>query len=87
MITGKTESGFEYEVSENALNDWELLELLGQIQDGEMFALTKAVKRFFGEVQLARLKEHLRDDSGIIPADAVSAVFAEVMASIKDGKK
>ena len=40
MITAKTNDGFEIELSEDALDDAELLDALGGMQDGNVFDMT-----------------------------------------------
>ncbi len=42
MITGKTESGFRYELDEETLDDYELLEILCDIDNGNESLITKA---------------------------------------------
>lgn len=41
MITAKTNDGFEIELSEDALDDAELLDALGGMQDGNVFDMSR----------------------------------------------
>ena len=41
MITAKTEDGFTVELSEDTLDDAELLDALGGMQDSDVFAMGK----------------------------------------------
>lgn len=70
-MTGKTKSGFEYDIPEEAADDYELLEELMKIDDGDFTGVTKAVHRLLGEEQTKKLKEHLRGDNGRVSAVAM----------------
>lgn len=44
MKTAKTKSGFEFTVKDSALDNWELLEVLSDIDDGKTQKMGAAVK-------------------------------------------
>ena len=48
MVTGTTQSGFNYEVEDEVLDDYELLELLNKADEGEGGAMLKAAERLLG---------------------------------------
>jgi len=81
-IKGKTPSGFKFEISERRLNNYELLELIGEVDEGNGQAFPKVLKLLFGEEQAKAFKDHLREEDGIIPnkkiADELKAVFETV---------
>lgn len=60
MIKGKTSSGFEYELKREDLDDYELLEVLHEIDKGNEGLIPEMVDRLLGEDQKTRLKEHIR---------------------------
>ena len=62
MTMGKTESGFEYSLDPEALDDYELLEELCAIDNGDTSRITVANE------QMKKLKEHLRNEKGRVPA-------------------
>ena len=66
-IKGKTPSGFKFEISERRLNNYELLELIGEVDEGNGQAFPKVLKLLFGEEQAKAFKDHLREEDGIIP--------------------
>lgn len=61
MIKGTTASGFDFEIEESALDNWELLEALVDIDDGHIGGAVHALKMLLGEKQFKALKEHCRD--------------------------
>lgn len=81
MITGKTTSGFEYVLSDDVLDDYELLETLNEVDKGNMGKIVDVVNILLGSEQKNRLKDHLRKD-GIVSAakimDEVSDIFEQV---------
>lgn len=86
MRRGKTESGFEFEVNEEILDDYELLELLCQIDDGDTQCTIKMVDRLLGSEQKEKLKDHVRDENGKVSARKLLAEVGEIFNLIKEGK-
>lgn len=81
MITGKTKSGFEYELADDVLDDYELLETLNEIDKGEMGKIVDVVDILLGSEQKKRLKEHLRENGKVSAAkimDEISYIFENV---------
>ena len=86
MLKGKTKSGFEFEVKDDALDDWELLEALTKIDRGEFSYFIDAAKMLLGEEQLSRLKEHSRNENGRISVERMSIEIQEIFESGNDTK-
>lgn len=86
MVTGVTKTGFGYEIDEEILDDYEFLEILLKIDEGETAYALKMVERLLGEKQRDRLKEHLRTEKGRVPATKLIAETMEIFESIKAGK-
>lgn len=80
-----TESGFTCDLDIDALNDWELHEILmdgGELVDSRF---TRAVmEKCMSKDDAKALKEHVRTESGRIPADAM---VKEVMELLQQSKK
>ena len=55
MLKGISASGFEFEIDEEVLDDWEMLELLQEIDDGKIGKLAKAIVFLLGEEQYEKL--------------------------------
>lgn len=68
MITGKTESGFEFQLDEENLDDYELLENLCDIDNGDVSKITIAANQLLGKEQMKALKEHVRNEKGRVSA-------------------
>lgn len=86
MIAGKTKSGFEFTVKDTALDNWELLEVLSDIDDGKTQKIGAAVKLLLGTEQADALKEHCRNDEGIVPASAMMAEISEIFTVLRENK-
>lgn len=82
MLKGKTETGFSYEVSDESLNDYELVEILAEV-DTNPLLLPKLVNKLLGKEQKKKLLDHLRTEDGKVPIDAISA---EIMDIFQNGK-
>lgn len=76
MITGTTNSGFAFEIEEETLDDYELLESLSKVDKGEVLSITETVDRLLGEEQKDKLKEHIRNVQGRI---TIAAMMDEVV--------
>lgn len=83
---GKTSSGFEYELDEAALDDYELLEDLCELDEGNMAKTSSVLKRLIGVEQKERLKEHLRTETGRVPMSKMMAEIEEIFKNVKEGK-
>lgn len=85
MITGETKSGFIYSVSNEALDDYELLETLASIDAGDSGLIPQMVTLLLGEEQKNKLKEHCKVDGRISSAKMLSEV-SEILTSNSAGK-
>lgn len=82
----KTRSGFEIELSEDFLDDDELMRDLIAVEDNDLRAMLRLEDRFFRKEDLARLYDHLRDENGKVPMSAVQNTIGELLTSIVAGK-
>ena len=80
MIKGKTESGFEFTISEDIKNDYELVENLGELEDNPLI-LGKIVNQILGKEQAKRLKDHIRNEKGIVPTDKMTEEVRDIFAT------
>lgn len=80
MLKGITKSGFEYEVEDKALDSWELLESLVEVDEGNVGAIVKVARQLLSKAQLDSLKEHCRDiDTGIVSRNKMLAEIADIL--------
>ena len=84
MITAKTKDGFEIELSEDALDDAELLDALGGMQDGNVFDMSRL--RLLGKEGRKKLYDHLRTPDGRVTVAKVADALGELMNSFTAGK-
>ena len=86
MIEGKTKSGFKFELDEEVLNDYETIELLGDVEENPLI-FPKVVKRILGDEQTIALKNHVRDEKGRVNAEKITAEVADIFKTQKQLKK
>ena len=72
MITAKTESGFSIELEDDALEDQELFDAISGMQDGNVFSMSHLTERLLGTEGRKKLYDHLRNDKGRVPPQAVA---------------
>ena len=82
MISGVTKSGFAYEISEARLKNYELVELLADV-DTNPLLLPKLVKAMLGDELADKLKDHIRDDEGLVDLEKINLEIAEIFESQK----
>lgn len=86
MIKGKTNSGFEFQLNDNVLDNMELLELMVEVQNGNPAALIPSFRMVLGDEQHKALYDHLRTEDGRVPVKAAAEAFAEIVKTAKQGK-
>ncbi|MDO5016537.1 MAG: hypothetical protein Q4E09_05980 [Eubacteriales bacterium] len=84
-ITGKTLSGFEFELNPIVLNDYELLEDLAEVEENPIKA-TAVIERILGKDQKNRLLDHVRGEDGVAKIDSVMEEFANIFNAASDLK-
>lgn len=80
MLEGKTKSGFEFSIPDEALDNMELIETLAGV-DKNPLLLPRLVTQLLGEDQKQELYDHLRTDSGVVPVTKVSDEIMEIFQS------
>lgn len=85
-LTGVTKSGFAYSILEKNLNNYELVEVLGELETNPLF-LPKVLKLLLGKEQVEKLKNHLRDADGIIDTEKMVAELEDIFKAQQKLKK
>ena len=80
MISGKTRTGFEYTIDEEALNDYEILELMAKVRNNDVLSIFELIERLLGEEQKNRLKEHCRVN-GRVPISAINDEIVDIFTN------
>lgn len=74
----KTSSGFEFEVNEDIMDDWEFIE---DMAAGTAVAEVKAMQRILGEKQYKALKDHIRGKDGKVSFKAMDRELSEIITA------
>lgn len=76
-----TVKGVKVKVAKNAMDDMETVELLGAMQNGDVFAFPKLCKKLFGDKSYETLKEKLKNSSGITTVTAMTEFFTQALTA------
>ena len=81
-MKNKTKSGFEYEIDSEAVDDWELVEVLSESNpnSGEYI---QTVKTVLGADQYKGLKAYLKDKEGKVKITSMLREFEEIISSVQ----
>ena len=85
-MKAKLNDGFEVEILDEVTDDWEFLEVLASIDEGETGQIVKAAKMLLGVDGVKLLKEHLRDKNGRVKSTAMVDALGEIMNSANESK-
>jgi hypothetical protein len=83
----KTSSGFTCKLDVDALNDWELYEILldgGELVDSRF--CRAVMQKCMSKADVEKLKKHVKTDDGRIPATAIVTEIMEILGKIKQEK-
>lgn len=87
MVSGKTVSGFEFELDEKVMDNMELVDALADASENNPIAMSRAVKLLLGDEQRRKLYDHLRTEDGRVPVAAVGKEAVEIVQAFgKQGK-
>lgn len=79
-MKAELKDGFVIELKEDCLDDWEFLELLDDIDNGNSGAIVRVAKVLLGAEGVKALKAHLKEDSKVTVTKMVAAL-TELMES------
>lgn len=77
MIKGKTKSGFAYQISEQRLNNYELIEAIQDIENNPL-KIVNVVNLLLGRDLADKLKDHVRDKEGFVPSESLTNEIMEI---------
>ena len=86
MEKGKTKSGFEFEVDAGVFDDWEILEKLNEIDNGNSSLMVDVARQVLGQEQLDALKEHVREEHGKVSITAMGEALGEIFEACNTSK-
>lgn len=82
MIKGKTKSGFNYEIDEEALNDYRLLKEIARVEE-EPLRFPFLLERLLTSEQEEKLLDHLEDEKGRVDPDKVMDEIKDIFSNTK----
>lgn len=82
MIKGKTKSGFNFEIDEEVVNDYEFIEVLADVDENPLKS-PKLFKMLLGDEQTNKLKEHIKAKNGKIPVKIMTEEIADILKNAK----
>ncbi len=85
-LTGVTKSGFAYSILEKNIKNYELVEALGEL-DTNPLALPRVLNLLLGKEQTQKLKDHVRDEDGIIDTEKVTLELEDIFKTQERLKK
>lgn len=86
MLQGTTTTGFAFELEEEVLDDYELLEALRSLDKGDGQCVIDVVDRLLGEKQKEKLKDHIRNEKGRVSVKRLMDEVAEIFHACNAGK-
>ena len=82
-MKGKLKNGFEYEVNDNILDNWEFVKLCRKIQKDSLCAVD-FLDMALGEEQEEALCESLRGKDGIVHTSDVASAIEQISTAINE---
>lgn len=81
MLSGKTASGFAWQVEGEFGDDYELLEAIRRV-DSNPTAVVDVIELSLGREQAQRLKEHLRAQNGRVRISDMQTELSEIFQQV-----
>ena len=86
MAKGKTETGFKFEVNDNIAEDYELIEMIAEVDENPLVT-PKLLNKLLGKEQVKALKDHIREEDGTVNVYKMLAEVKAIFDSLSDSKK
>ncbi|MGX7104126.1 hypothetical protein [Globicatella sanguinis] len=86
MAKGKTETGFKFEVKDNIVEDYELIEMIAEVDENPLVT-PKLLNKLLGTEQVKALKDHIREDDGTVNVYKMLAEVKAIFDSLSESKK
>ena len=84
MRKGTTSNGFNFKISDEALDDWELVETLDELEENPQ-RMVKVAKILLGTEQLNALKESCKEN-GRVSLKKMTSEITDILNSSKETK-
>ena len=83
----KLTNGFEVQVDEQTLHDWEVVELICELENGNSTKLPALVAAILGEDQKKGLVAHIKAEKGRCTVEDMAAAMVEIFQQLNDSEK
>ena len=83
----KTKDGLEIDVNKEAFNDMETLDALVDLNDEDIFAISRICKKIFSKEEKKKLYDFYRDKNGQVTLEVFMPVFTEIMEALGEEEK
>lgn len=81
IIRGTTSTGFEYEIPSENIENYELLEALGEMEDNPLL-ISKVINLLLGNEEKEKLKNHVRTKSGIVSTEKIGKEIKDIFENV-----
>lgn len=85
MLKGETKTGFKFEILDEALDDWEVLECLSDLEENPQ-GIIKVARLLLDQKQYKALKEHCKVN-GHVKMSLMSNEISDIFESNSTAKK
>lgn len=79
--------GVKFELHDDVLDDFDVLEMLSRLQDGDAFVLPKLAPMLYGKEEFARIKDELRDENGVAKSSVVIPFIMKSLEAAAESKR
>lgn len=86
MAKGTTETGFKFEVNDNIAEDYELIEMIAEVEENPLVT-PKLLNKLLGAEQVKALKDHIREEDGTVNVYKMLAEVKAIFEALTDSKK
>lgn len=86
MAKGTTETGFKFEVNDNIAEDYELIEMIAEVDENPLVT-PKLLNKLLGTEQVKALKDHIREEDGTVNVYKMLAEVKAIFDSLSESKK
>ena len=74
--------GFEADIDEAVLDDFELFDAIAAVEDGHILRLPFVVDKILGKEQKKALYDYFRGEDGRVPSQQVSEAIADLLQQV-----
>lgn len=85
MVEGITKTGFRYSIKKSSLNNYELVEILAEVDENPLL-LPKLLNLLLGEEQKKTLMDHVRLEDKTVPTETLAEEIKDIFSGTTETK-